>query len=135
MPATASTTATTTASTTAQLDWVSLTSNFLLVLVLLLAVLWALRRLQGIKGLQGLRPVARRLAVVEALSVGPRQKLAIVRMDDREVLVGITPAGFSLLEPMPYRPGAGAVATGGRGGVKGADTANGPGAQGPGELS
>ncbi len=91
----------TTATTTAQLDWVSLTGNFLLVLVLLLGVLWLLRRLQGIKGLQGLRPVARRLSVVEALTVGPRQKLAIVRMDEREVLVGITPHGFTLLEAVP----------------------------------
>lgn len=84
--------------TTAQLDWASLAGNFLLVIVLLVAVLWALRRLQGIKGLQGLRPVSRRLSVVEALTVGPRQKLAVVRLDDREVLVGITPNGFTLLE-------------------------------------
>ena len=79
------------------LDFVSLGGNFLLVLALLLAVLWALRRLQGIKGLQGLRPVARRLAVAEALSVGPRQKIALIRVDEREVLVGLTPNGFTLL--------------------------------------
>jgi len=84
--------------TTAQLDWVSLTGNFMLVILLLLAVLWLMRRLQGIKALQGLRPVSRRLSVVEALSVGPRQKLAVVRFDEREVLVGITPQGFTLLD-------------------------------------
>ena len=88
---------TATAATT-QLDWVSLTGNFLLVIVLLAAVLWLMRRLQGIKGLQGLRPVARRLSVVEALTVGPRQKLAVVRWDDREVLVGVSPNGFTLLD-------------------------------------
>jgi flagellar protein FliO/FliZ len=92
--------------TTAQLDWVSLTGNFLLVIVLLVAVLWVLRRLQGVKGLQGLRPVARRLSVVEALTVGPRQKLAVVRLDDREVLVGITPSGFTLLDVAGVRPSA-----------------------------
>ena len=59
------------APTVASLDWVSLTGNFVLVIVLLVAVLWLLRRMQGIKGLQGLRPVARRLSVVEALTVGP----------------------------------------------------------------
>lgn len=85
---------------TSQLDFVSLGGNFLLVLALLLAVLWALRRLQGIKGLQGLRPVQRRLSVVEALSVGPRQKIALVRVDDREVLVGLTPTGFALLKEL-----------------------------------
>jgi flagellar protein FliO/FliZ len=97
---------------TAQLDWVSLTGNFLLVLVLLLAVLWVLRRLQGIKGLQGLRPVARRLAVVEALSVGPRQKLAIVRLDNREVLVGVSPNGFALLDTVPPATSTGAASGG-----------------------
>ena len=86
------------APTAPSLDWVALTGNFVLVIVLLVAVLWLLRRMQGIKGLQGLRPVARRLSVVEALTVGPRQKLALVRLDDREVLVGITPNGFTLLD-------------------------------------
>lgn len=86
------------APTAASLDWVALTGNFVLVIVLLVAVLWLLRRMQGIKGLQGLRPVARRLSVVEALSVGPRQKLALLRVDNREVLVGITPNGFTLLD-------------------------------------
>jgi flagellar protein FliO/FliZ len=96
-------------STTAQLDWVSLTGNFLVVIVLLVAVLWLLRRLQGIKGLQGLRPLSRRLSVVEALNVGPRQKLAVVRLDDREVLVGITPNGFTLLDVAGARASAPAV--------------------------
>ena len=94
-----------TTSATSHLDWASLAGNFLLVLVLLVGVLWLLRRMQGIKGLQGLRPVARRLSVVEALSVGPRQKLALVRLDDREVLVGITPNGFTLLDKQAA-PGA-----------------------------
>jgi flagellar protein FliO/FliZ len=76
------------------------------VIVLLVAVLWVLRRLQGVKGLQGLRPVSRRLSVVEALTVGPRQKLAVVRLDDREVLVGITPSGFTLLDVAGVRPSA-----------------------------
>lgn len=104
---------------TAQLDWVSLTGNFLLVLVLLLGVLWVLRRLQGIKGLQGLRPVARRLAVVEALNVGPRQKLAIVRLDNREVLVGVSPNGFTLLDTVPPAQSTGAVPAGASSAVPG----------------
>ena len=90
---------------TTQLDFVSFGGNFLLVLVLLVAVLWAIRRLQGIKGLQGFRPVQRRLSVVEALSVGPRQKIAIIQWDDREVLVGLTPNGLAFLSP-PTPPAA-----------------------------
>lgn len=101
-----------------QLDFVSLGGNFLLVLALLVAVLWLLRRMQGFKGLDGLqgltslqalRPSARRLAVLESLSVGPRQRIALVRVDDREVLIGLSPAGFTLLqsprpEPMASSP-------------------------------
>ena len=98
-----------------QLDFVSLGGNFLLVILLLLAVLWLLRRLQGFKGLQGLpavaalqglRPPARRLAVVESLSVGPRQRIALVRVDGREVLIGLSPAGFALLQSASPAPQA-----------------------------
>jgi len=83
---------------TPSLDFVSLGGNFLLVLALLIAVLWLLRRLQGVRGFQGLKPLARRLTVVEALSVGPRQKIVLLRVDEREVLVGISPTGFTLLQ-------------------------------------
>lgn len=86
------------APTVASLDWVALAGNFVLVIVLLVALLWLLRRMQGIKGLQGLRPVARRLSVVEVLTVGSRQKLALLRLDDREILVGIAPDGFTLFD-------------------------------------
>ena len=98
------------APTVASLDWVSLTGNFVLVIVLLVAVLWMLRRMQGIKGLQGLRPVARRLSVVEALTVGPRQKLALLRLDNREILVGITPNGFTLLDRLVPADQSGLIA-------------------------
>ena len=98
------------APTVASLDWVSLTGNFVLVIVLLVVVLWMLRRMQGIKGLQGLRPVARRLSVVEALTVGPRQKLALLRLDNREILVGITPNGFTLLDRLVPADQSGLVA-------------------------
>lgn len=99
------------APTAASLDWVALTGNFVLVIVLLVAVLWLLRRMQGIKGLQGLRPVARRLSVVEALTVGPRQKLALLRLDNHEVLVGITPNGFTLLDRIAHGAPAGSAAS------------------------
>ena len=96
---------------TANLDLLSFGGNFLIVLALLLAVLWALRRVQGIKGLQGFKPVARRLSVVETLSVGPRQKIAIVKWDGREVLVGVTPTSLNRLDALTAeQPSADAAA-------------------------
>lgn len=82
----------------AQLDYLSLAGNFILVIVLLVGVLWLLQRLQSGKGIKGFRAADRRIAIVEALSVGPRQKLAIVRVDQRELLVGVSPNGFVLLD-------------------------------------
>lgn len=78
-------------------DWVSVAGNFVLVLVLLAAVLWGLRKIQDLQG-KGFKSSDRRLQIIETLSVGPRQKLALVRVDEREVLVGITPGQFTTLD-------------------------------------
>ncbi len=68
--------------------------SFALVVGLLLGLLWALKRLQ-------LSPTFsrrdQRLQVVESLSLGARSKIALVRCDGREVLVGITPAQITPL--------------------------------------
>jgi flagellar biosynthetic protein FliO len=68
--------------------------SFALVVGLLLGLLWALKRLQ-------LSPTFsrrdQRLRVVETLSLGARSKIALVRCDGREVLVGITPAQITPL--------------------------------------
>lgn len=68
--------------------------SFALVVGLLLGLLWALKRLQ-------LSPTFsrrdQRLRVVETLSLGARSKIALVRCDGREMLVGITPAQITPL--------------------------------------
>lgn len=68
--------------------------SFALVVGLMLGLLWALKRLQ-------LSPTFsrrdQRLRVVESLSLGARSKIALVRCDGREVLVGITPAQITPL--------------------------------------
>ncbi len=68
--------------------------SFALVVGLLVSLLWALKRLQ-------LSPTFtrrdQRLRVVETLSLGARTKIALVRCDGREVLVGITPAQITPL--------------------------------------
>lgn len=73
----------------------SLGGNFLLVLLLLGAVLWALRRVQR---MQGWRLPSKRLNVIESVSLGARQKIALIRIDQREILVGLTSNQVSLLD-------------------------------------
>lgn len=59
-----------------------------LVIALLVLLLWALRKLQGKMNGQN---AGRRMQIVESLSVGPRQKVALIRVGEREVLIGISP--------------------------------------------
>lgn len=74
------------------MDIVQYLLSFALVIGLLLALLYALKKLQRanpfVKGQQ------QRLHIVETLSVGPRQKIAIIRCDQQEFVVGISPQGI-----------------------------------------
>ena len=72
--------------------------SFALVLALMAALLWALRRLQSRMNSQN---SGRRLQIIETVSVGPRQKIALVRVGTHEVLVGITPAQMTSLGQLP----------------------------------
>lgn len=65
-----------------------------MVIALLLAVLWGLKRVQN----QMLTANnTGRLKILETLSMGTRQKIALVRVGDHEVLVGITPTHINAL--------------------------------------
>lgn len=76
-------------------QWLSLIASFALVLVLLLGTLWVLRRI----GAAGLRPQAgRRLVVVESLWLGNRQRVVLLRVDRREILLGISNQGITRLD-------------------------------------
>ncbi len=69
-------------------------ASFALVIALLLGLLWALKRLQRS---QGLRRTEKRLQVVESMALGARHKVAVIRVDHREVLVGITASQITTL--------------------------------------
>ena len=69
-----------------------------LVIALLVALLWALRKLQG--KMNG-HNTGRRLQIIESLSVGPRQKVALIRVGEREVLVGISPTQINGIASLP----------------------------------
>jgi flagellar protein FliO/FliZ len=75
-------------------DLFRLLGSFVLVLALLAALLWALRRLQTKIISQN---AGRKLQLLEVLSVGTRQKVALVRVGDREVLIGISPTQICAL--------------------------------------
>ena len=76
--------------------------SFAFVIGLLLALLWALRKLQNAQAFT--RKSTARLRILETVSVAPRQKIALVRWDDREVLVGISAQHMTLLSPETTAP-------------------------------
>ena len=69
-------------------DWLQFVASFALVLGLLFALLWWLRRLQNNRGF-GRKDG--QIEVIETLGVGVRQKLMLVRVRHREVLIGVGP--------------------------------------------
>ena len=79
-------------------DWLQYLLSFAFVIGLLLALLWTLRKLQN--GAM-LRKPTQRLRTLETLSVGPRQKIALIQVDGQEVLVGITAQQMTALSPWP----------------------------------
>lgn len=83
-------------------DWLRYLMNFGLVIVVLLGCLWMLKRMQGSSTLLA-RKSKGRLQVVESLSVGPRQKIMLVAVDGREVLVSATPHTIQALGTNPTR--------------------------------
>ena len=80
------------------MDALRYAGSMLLVLALLGGLLWSLKRLQT-----GVRPggAARQLQVLEAVSVGPRQKVALLRVGNRYVLVGVSPTQMTALGSWP----------------------------------
>ena len=79
-------------------DLFRMLGSFALVLALMAALLWALRKLQSRMSSQ---TAGRRMQVIESLSVGPRQKFALLRVGEHEVLVGITPTQMTSLAHWP----------------------------------
>ena len=72
--------------------------SLIVVFGLMGALLWGLRRMQM---KMGPAVPGRRLQVVESVGVGPRQKIALVRVDGHEVLVGLSPGQMTALGQWP----------------------------------
>ncbi len=80
-------------------DWLQYLFSFIFVIGLLLSLLWTLRKLQN--GSSLLRKNPNRMQVLETLSVGTRQKIMLIRVDEREILVGVTAQQMTVLTPWP----------------------------------
>ena len=76
------------------LDWVGLASSFLLVLGLLALLLFALKRMQGFSAGAGGQ---RQIQHLETLSAGTRQKIVLLRVKDREILLGVSATQITAL--------------------------------------
>jgi flagellar protein FliO/FliZ len=83
-------------------DWLHYLLNFGLVIVVMLGCLWALKRLQG-KSFALTTKKASRLQIIESLSVGPRQKVLLIAIDGRELLIGSTAHEITTLSANPMR--------------------------------
>ncbi len=80
------------------MEFLRIFASLVLVFGLLGALLWGLKRLQlRVQPGQG----GRRLEVVESLGLGARQKLALVRVGEHEVLLGISPGQIASLGQWP----------------------------------
>jgi flagellar protein FliO/FliZ len=79
------------------------TLALVLLIALAVAALWAMRRWPGMTGIAA----GRRLAVVDSVPLGLGARLVLVRADDREFLLAITPQTVSMVsELLPTAPPA-----------------------------
>jgi len=72
-----------------------LSLSLLAIIGLILAVSWALRRLK-VAGPRGRGDIT----VVDELTLGPRERIVLVRIGDAQVLVGIGPGSIVGLTPL-----------------------------------
>jgi flagellar protein FliO/FliZ len=72
--------------------------NFAIVLALLGGVLYVLKRMQG-GNLLGMP--ARKIKVLEMVSVAPRQKVVLLRVKDQDVLIGVSPQQINAIATFP----------------------------------
>ncbi len=77
--------------------------SFGLVIGLLLALLWALKKLQSQGGLSK-RLGDQRIQVLETLTLGVRQKVVLIKCDQHEILLGVTPSDIQLLHSTESAP-------------------------------
>lgn len=71
-----------------------------LIIALILAAAWIVKR----TGFAGKNAGARGLKVTASTSVGPRERVVIVDVDDARLVLGVTPGQINLLHKLPAAP-------------------------------
>jgi flagellar protein FliO/FliZ len=79
-------------------NWLYVAMNFAVVLALLGGVLYVLKRVQS-GNLLGMP--ARKIKVIEMVSVAPRQKVVLLRVKDQDVLIGVSPQQINAIATFP----------------------------------
>lgn len=79
-------------------NWLYIAMNFAIVLALLIGVLYVLKRMQA-GNLLGVP--ARKIKVIEMVSVAPRQKVVLLRVKDQDVLIGVSPQQINPIATFP----------------------------------
>ena len=75
-----------------------LTLSLLAIVALIFALSWLMKRMK-FSGPHA----SRDMAVLDSVSVGPRERIALIRVGDAQVLVGISAAGIVALSPLSTR--------------------------------
>ena len=84
------------------LDWVSMISSFLLVIGLLAVVLHLLKRFQP-----GGLATGRQIQLLESFGTGARQKVVLVRVRDKDLLLGVSVNQINTLAEWPASESSG----------------------------
>jgi flagellar biogenesis protein FliO len=91
---------TTTPSPVALVDWLSMGMSFLAVLAIVALIYFFGKRFAA----RGLRRPERNMTIVETMAIDSRQRIVLMRVREREVMVGITQHGMAALAEWPIEP-------------------------------
>ena len=81
-------------------DWVSMMGSFLVVLGLLVFTLLMIKKMGPKIGISG----GKNLKVLEVQNLGARQKLMLLNVNQRQILVGISAGAMTKLGEFPMSP-------------------------------
>ena len=79
-------------------EWLSMMGSFLIVLVLLVVTLIAIKKVGPKIGIHG----SKRLQLLEIQNLGGRQKLVLVRVNNEQVLIGLSGQSITKLAQFPH---------------------------------
>lgn len=86
------------------MEWLRALVSIALVVGLAVALRWWASRVRLPRGAGRRRGAPRRLEALDRLALTAQHTLHLVRVGDRALLIGVHPAGCSLLESLPAAP-------------------------------